>query len=110
MLQELRNKILRVYNSFRTDEFEQHMKKCELYRNLTIFDVGAHKGQTSLYFNKIFDKSHIYAFEPSPLLFEAFQKNTSRHSNIKSYNFGFGEKPTSAYLSNPTREKRNIFF
>ena len=104
MLQKFRNNILKVYNLFQTDEFEQHMRKCDLYRNLTIFDIGAHKGQTSLYFNKIFDKSHIYAFEPSPVLFESFQKNTSRHSNIKSYNFGLGEIPTSAYLSNPSSD------
>ena len=104
MLQKFRNNILKVYNLFQTDEFEQHMRKCDLYRNLTIFDIGAHKGQTSLYFNKIFVKSHIYAFEPSPLLFESFQKNTSRHSIIKSYNFGLGEIPTSAYLSNPSSD------
>ena len=104
MLQKFRNNILKVYNLFRADEFEQHMRKYDIYRELTIFDIGSHKGQTSLYFNKIFDKSHIYAFEPSPLLFDSFQKNTSRYSNIKSYNFGFGEKPTSAYLSNPSSD------
>ena len=104
MLQEFRKNFIKVYNLFRTDELEQYMRKCDLYRNLTIFDIGAHKGQTSLYFNKIFVKSHIYAFEPSPLLFESFQKNTIRHNNIKSYNSGFGEKPTSAYLSNPSSD------
>ena len=104
MLQKFRNNILKVDNLFRTDEFEQHMRKCDIYRELTIFDIGSHKGQTSLYFNKIFDRSHIYAFEPSPLLFDSFQKNTSKYSNIKSYNFGSGEKPTSAYLSNPSSD------
>jgi len=32
-----------------------------------IFDVGAHKGESASFFNKIFPNSKIYSFEPIPL-------------------------------------------
>ena len=42
--------------------------------NITIFDVGAHHGQTSTLYNTLFKKASIYSFEPSPDSFEILKK------------------------------------
>lgn len=74
------------------------MKSCGFVKNLTIFDVGAHKGQTSLHLHKVFKYSTIYSFEPSSILFEMLSKKLVVYDKIYPHNFGFGEFKTSAYL------------
>ena len=69
--------------------------------NLTLFDVGAHKGQTSSHFSKLFPQSFIHAFEPSPILFAEIEKNLSKRKNIRCHNFAFGETNEKAFLTRP---------
>ncbi len=57
------------------DDFTNYVKSLELKSNLSIIDVGAHKGQTSLYLNKVFPNSVIHAFEPSSSLFKQLSSN-----------------------------------
>ena len=73
----------------------------DIKSNLTIFDVGAYKGQTSQYFYKSFPKSNIYCFEPSPILFEELKKNTRKYERIHQYNIGLGAKTSNLYLTCP---------
>ena len=58
--------------------------------NITIFDVGAHHGQTSTLYNTLFKKASIYSFEPSPDSFEILKKNIENYSNIKPINNALG--------------------
>ena len=69
-----------------------------------IFDVGAHKGQTSLHFCKLFPQSFIHAFEPSPYLFAEIEKNLSKRKNIRCHNFALGETNEKAFLTKPNSD------
>ena len=86
------------------DEFSQVMHNIGLRQNLNIFDVGAHKGQTSSYFCKVFPNCFIYAFEPSSVLFEILEQKVKYRSNIKCNNFAFGESEKNAFLTQPTSD------
>jgi FkbM family methyltransferase len=48
----------------------------------TIFDVGANKGDFSLFAEKYFPESKCYAFEPSTIVYEKLIKNTEEKENI----------------------------
>ena len=66
-----------------------------------IFDVGAHKGQTSSHLCKLFPHSIIHAFEPSPNLFAEIEKNLSKRKNIRCHNFALGQTNEQAFLTRP---------
>ena len=40
--------------------------------NLTLIDVGAHKGETIKYFTKFLNIGNIYAFEPNKIIYQNF--------------------------------------
>jgi FkbM family methyltransferase len=61
-------------------------------KKLTLFDIGANLGQTSLEFVKAFPKSRIYSFEPDPDTYSGLVKETKTYSEIKTFNIGFGEQ------------------
>jgi FkbM family methyltransferase len=81
------------------DEFSSFLNSIGIKENLTIIDIGAHKGQTSLYFNKQFPNSKVIAFEPSPTLFKELSANLIGKKNIKAYNFALGNENQSAFLT-----------
>lgn len=56
----------------------------------TIFDVGAHIGQTSLYFHKGIPNINIYAFEPIKSTYNVLLKNIQDFKNIKPHNIALG--------------------
>lgn len=58
-----------------------------------IFDVGAHYGETALYYREEFPKAKIYSFEPVKKSYEILVKNTQHDKNIHCLNFALGEKP-----------------
>jgi len=67
--------------------------------NITIFDVGANKGQSIERFKKIFPKSTIHAFEP---IYNEFINLNTKYSKDKSIiinNFALGEKKYSKDLN-----------
>lgn len=86
-------------NNFATSLYDMGMKN-----NLMIFDVGAHKGQTSSHFYKLFPKSFIHAFEPSSTLFSELEKNLSLKRQIRCHNFGLGESDEDAFLTKPSSD------
>jgi len=53
---------------------------------VTIFDVGAHQGETSLLYNKTFKSPSIYSFEPFPPSFEILKSSVKSFPNIKVFN------------------------
>ena len=60
--------------------------------NLTLFDIGANLGQTSLEFAEIFPSSKIYSFEPDPDTFNSLLHATSQYPTIQAFNIGFGHQ------------------
>lgn len=96
------NKIKNIASSFfHTNTISQILSDAGIKKNLMVFDVGAHKGQTSSYFCKLFPQSIIHAFEPSPDLFAEIEKNLSKRKNIRCHNFALGETNEKAFLTRP---------
>jgi FkbM family methyltransferase len=84
---------------FETNTLKSVLSDAGIKRNLMIFDIGAHKGQTSSHFCKLFPHSFIHAFEPSPYLFTEIEKNLSKRKNIICHNFAIGEADEEAFLT-----------
>ena len=61
-------------------------------KELTLFDIGANRGQTSVEIARIFPKSQIYSFEPDPNTYADLIEKTKAISEIKTFNIGFGSK------------------
>ena len=102
---KLIQKILHFSRRFtEQDELSKTLNDLGLKNNLMIFDVGAHKGQTSLHFCKLFPQSFIHAFEPSPYLFAEIEKNLSKKKNIRCHNFALGETNEKAFLTKPNSD------
>jgi len=49
------------------------------------FDIGAHIGESVVYFNKLFNNPLIYSFEPSPNSFEILKKNNYKNNLCFNY-------------------------
>jgi FkbM family methyltransferase len=62
-------------------------------RGLTIFDVGANRGQTITFFKEVYPHSKILAFEPSAKTFASLQLHLKKNSfkNVSIFQFGIGE-------------------
>jgi hypothetical protein len=84
---------------FETNTLTSVLSGAGMKSNLMIFYVGAHKGQTSSHFCKLFPQSIIHAFEPAPYLFAEIEKNLSKRKNIRFHNFAFGETDEKAFLT-----------
>lgn len=61
---------------------------------LTIFDVGANEGQSSLEFIKIFPYATIYSFEPFTETYMLLKENVDS-SRVKTFNLGFADSQGS---------------
>lgn len=57
-----------------------------------IGDIGANIGQSSIHFSSLFSNAKIHAFEPDPITFNEFVKNTAASDRIYGYNCGAGEQ------------------
>lgn len=57
-----------------------------------IIDLGAHFGDTALYYHAHFPDTTIIAVEPSPESFERLKKNVAHISNIKPIQVAMGSK------------------
>ena len=66
--------------------------------SLTIFDVGAYKGDIALRYNQLFPNAHIFCFEPFAASFDLLQKNVASYRNIKTYPLGLGETDGKAIM------------
>jgi FkbM family methyltransferase len=66
-----------------------------------IFDVGGNTGQSITRLKKIFPKSFIHSFEPSPTTFEKLNAHCSTFSGVKAWNYGIGSaKAVLPFLEN----------
>lgn len=57
-----------------------------------IWDVGAHKGETALFFANNFENSTIRSFEPVSSNYNSLLENCKNRENIYSYNFALGNQ------------------
>lgn len=84
-------------------EYIQQKLKDEKY--ITIFDVGANVGEYSKMLRNIFkDNAHIFSFEPSKKTYQKFLSNTNNISDLKHFNFGFGNEDTRITLFSDSDE------
>ncbi len=61
--------------------------------NLTLIDVGAHKGETIKYFSKFLNIGNIYAFEPNKIIYQKLLNNVGKlKKDINCFNFALGDK------------------
>ena len=61
--------------------------------NLTLIDVGAHKGETIKYFIKFLNIENIYAFEPNKTIYDKLLNNINKlKKDINCFNVALGDK------------------
>lgn len=83
------------------DSFLDQKKLLDTSKEIIIFDVGAHHGQTALKYNKIFKECTIYSFEPFIESFTILQDKVKAYTNIKTFNTALGNiAGTVAFNSN----------
>ena len=63
------------------------MRRLGLLPVNVIFDVGAHRGESAIEFNRIFPSSTVYCFEPEQENFLALKENIKPYVNLHSYDF-----------------------
>lgn len=73
---------IRVTKPEQVDAFFAQKKMFNPDAQLTIFDVGAHHGETSLAYQKLFPQATIYAFEPFEASMNSLKKNINGTKQI----------------------------
>ncbi len=57
-----------------------------------IFDIGAHIGNITAIYKKVFPDSTIYCFEPSPSTFKILQKRFKNDTSVKVFRIAISDK------------------
>lgn len=90
--------ILNFFDYFHKKKIKNFLKKNNFTNFDLIIDVGAHKGESIIFFLENFNVKKIISFEPSPINFELLKKNTGKiksrftNSKVKLENFGLGKQ------------------
>ena len=95
-LLKISNKLLKLFDLriINENNFKNHpdyivlIKSIIENQNPTIFDIGAHHGESIESFNKYFNNPRIYSFEPFDESFEILSLKKSKISNTKIFNLG----------------------
>jgi len=68
----------------------------------TIFDIGAHTGETVQYYRRLFPKSRIFAFEPNPELYQFCQQRFQEDKKVSIHQFAVGaeNKQETMFINN----------
>tara|TARA_B100000900_G_scaffold343353_1_gene307040 strand:+ start:1910 stop:2656 length:747 start_codon:yes stop_codon:yes gene_type:complete len=96
-LVKILNRLLKLFdlkiiseNNFNNDpDYIVLIKSIIGSQNLTIFDIGAHHGESLEIFTKYFNSPRIFSFEPFKESFEILSLKKSKLSNTKIFNLGF---------------------
>jgi FkbM family methyltransferase len=67
-------------NAFKTQKYLMRSA------DITVFDAGAHFGETVVIYNKLFKNPSIYSFEPFLSSFEVLKRNVKTFPNVKVFN------------------------
>lgn len=79
----------------RNSEFNSKFSREKILQSLVtskepiIFDVGAHKGESILFFSKLFPNILIHSFEPDPETFQELSKLSKE--NVSCHNLAFSD-------------------
>lgn len=76
---------------------------------LTIFDVGANRGQSVDYFVRMWNQAEIYAFEPSPKVFGQLAKLHGQTANVHLENSGLGSQEGTLILQENSSSDMSSF-
>ena len=92
------------------NDFLRDIKQIVGSEDLTIFDVGAHHGETSVLFSSHFPTSIIHAFEPFSGAFQKLRDNTSPCGNVIPHNIALGrENGVSTIFLNKDSATNSLF-
>ncbi|MDP4252080.1 MAG: FkbM family methyltransferase [Bacteroidota bacterium] len=90
------------YSVLKKSTLQQYKRKLDPYKvqedlmadkkDLCIFDVGAHYGETAIKYKNVFPNANIYSFEPFVTSAQAFLENTKEYSQIKLFKHAFSDK------------------
>ena len=75
-----------------TDAFLDQERLLQGNTPLTIFDVGAHRGESALMYKTLFPTAAVYSFEPFPESFAAFQRETAKLANVQAFNVALSDR------------------
>ncbi len=82
MINFLTVKVLAFFDYFHKRKIINFFKTINLKNIDTIFDVGAHKGETILFFLNNFQINKIISFEASEFNFEKLKKNSTKFKKV----------------------------
>ncbi len=84
---------LKFFDFFHKKKILKSLKLIMNEKENTVFDVGAHHGETVKFINKNFIVSKFFSFEPLEVNFVKLKKNTKTlNNNITYFNLALGEK------------------
>lgn len=89
-------RISKASSIFFDDPFKDMAKLCRGIPEPVIFDVGAHKGETSKVLRKAFPRAVIHSFEPFPDSYAALKENLKDDPKIKTFNYGLSNQNNQA--------------
>ena len=98
MINSITLQILNFFDYFYKRKILSFMKSLKLDNIETIFDIGAHNGETIYFFLKNFNVNQIYAFEASEHNFQKLEENVNSYKNkffnskINIENIALGDK------------------
>ena len=103
---------LDIFDFFYRLNLINFLKKNNIQKFNTIFDIGAHKGESIKFFNKYFKVNKIYSFEPSPINFQYLQKYIKRKkfkSLVILENIGLGIRSEKKILNQTIESSSSTF-
>ena len=103
---------LNIFDFFYRLNLINFLKKNNIQKFNTIFDIGAHKGESINFFNKYFKVNKIYSFEPSPINFQYLQKYIKRKkfkSLVILENIGLGIRSEKKILNQAIESSSSTF-
>lgn len=83
-------------SKYRNKEFKEKFSRDRLLQHIIennepiIFDIGAHHGESAIYFKKLFPAATIYSFEPDPQSYSILSSKDI--SNVSYYNLAISDK------------------
>ncbi len=85
---EANQRNLDYQKTFSREKLFQRLVKSE---RPTLFDIGAHEGQSVEYLRKLFPQSRIYSFEPDPDSFRILKGKG--YPDLLCFNLALADKP-----------------
>lgn len=107
LLQKFNLRMIRLnYLPWGFDMFNDLEKLYPLKNFMTIFDVGANVGQSTIIYIDKFKNGKIYSFEPVYATFQKLKKATSTNKNVSCFHTALGEFKGSQVI--PLQEKSTL--